>query len=292
MAQPNDSSRRDQPDPQWLERMYNNRLRVPDHGDYFTRWAAASALARSSLACELDVPYGDGARERLDAFAAARAGAPLVVFVHGGYWKAMDKSQHSFVAAALHDAGAAVVVPNYTLAPLASVPQITLQVMRAVAWAWRHARALRADARRLVVIGHSAGGTMAAMTLACAWPLIEPGMPTGAVRRAMGVSGLYDLEPLMHTPSLQEVLRLSPTQVQQASPARVPVPARARLLAVVGGHESGEYLRQTRLIQHTWGRERVPLAARLAGLNHFSVLDSLASRGSRLHTLMRQQLKA
>ena len=90
MARLNDSSRRDQPDTQWLERMYNNRLRVPEHGDHFARWSAESALARRSLPCDLDVPYGDAPRERLDAFAAKGKGAPLVVFVHGGYWKALD----------------------------------------------------------------------------------------------------------------------------------------------------------------------------------------------------------
>lgn len=280
--------RREPPDIQWLERSYNNRMRVPEHGDYFARWAAESALVRRSIACELDVAYGEGARDRLDAFPAHRAGSPLVVFVHGGYWKALDKSVHSFVAGALHGAGAAVVVPNYRLAPQASLPQITLQVARSVAWAWRHARALRADRRRLVVIGHSAGGNLAAMMMACAWPLIDPDMPAGAVRRGMGVSGLYDVEPLMHTPSLQEVLRLTPAQVQQVSPARVPYTGRGRFVAVVGAEESGEYLRQNRLIQQTWGRERVPLAAAIKGLNHFSIVDALAQPGHRINTLARE----
>ena len=280
--------RREAPDIQWLERMYNNRMRVPDHPDYFARWAAESALVRRSLPCELDVAYGTAARERLDAFPARRAGAPLVVFVHGGYWKALDKSMHSFVAGALHAAGAAVVVPNYTLAPQASVPQITLQVARAVAWAWRHARGLRADRRRIAVIGHSAGGTMATMMLACAWPLVDADMPTGAVRRAMGLSGLYDLAPLYDTPSLQEVLRLTPQQVQQVSPVRVPYSGRGRLVAVVGAEESGEYLRQNRLVQQAWGRDRVPVAAAIKGLNHFSIVDALAQPGHRVNALARE----
>ena len=290
MARITAPTRREPPDTQWLERMYNNRMRVPDHPAYFARWAAESALVRRSLSCELDVPYGDGPRERLDAFPAARAGSPLVVFVHGGYWKALDKSIHSLVAGSLHDAGAAVVVPNYALCPQASIPQITLQVARAVAWAWRHARSLRADPRRIAVIGHSAGGQLAAMMMACAWPLVETGMPAGAVRRGMGLSGLYDLEPLMHTPSLQEVLRLTPAQVQQASPARVPLVGRAEFTAIVGGDESGEYLRQNRLIQRAWGRERVPVATAVPGLHHFDIVDALATRGSRVHTLARKLL--
>ena len=285
MARPNDSSRRDLPDIQWLERMYNNRQRVPDHGDYFARWAAESALVRRSLPCQLDVRYGDGAGETLDAFAAARPRSPIVVFIHGGYWKAMDKSQHSFVVPALRDLGAAVVVPNYALAPKVGIPDITLQMVRAVAWSWRHARTLGGDARRIVVMGHSAGGQLAAMMLACAWNRFEPALPPRLVRAALGISGLYDLQPLLHTPSLQEVLRLTPRQVQAASPARLPAPAHGRLISAVGGDESSEYLRLTRLIQQAWGRERVPVAAVLPGLNHFSILDALATPRSRLHRL-------
>ena len=240
MARPNDSSRRDLPDIQWLERMYNNRQRVPDHDDYFARWAAESALVRRSLPCQLDVRYGDGAGETLDAFAAARPRSPIVVFIHGGYWKAMDKSQHSFVVPALRDLGAAVVVPNYALAPKVGIPDITLQMVRAVAWSWRHARTLGGDARRIVVMGHSAGGQLAAMMLACAWNRFEPALPPRLVRAALGISGLYDLQPLLHTPSLQEVLRLTPRQVQAASPARLPAPAHGRLISAVGGDESSE----------------------------------------------------
>ena len=283
--------RRDPPDIQWLERMYNNRMRVPDHGDYFVRWAAESALVRRSTPCEVDVAYGTAPGETLDVFPAARAGAPVVVFIHGGYWKAMDKSQHSFLVPSLRELGATVVVPNYALCPQVSVPQITLQMVQAVGWAWRHARQIRGDARRLVVIGHSAGGQLAAMMLACAWPIAQAGLPRDVVKAALGISGLYDLEPIQQTPSLQEVLRLTPEQVHQASPARLPPPPRGRLFSVVGGDESGEYLRQNRLIQQVWGRERVPVASALAGLNHFSVLEDLSRPGTRLHALTRQLLR-
>lgn len=285
MSRLEQDSRYTAPDAQWLERMYNNRMRVPDHGDYFARWAAESALVRNQGPCELDVPYGEGERETLDAFPAPRKGAPLVVFVHGGYWKALDKSHHSFVAGALHKMGAAAVVPNYAFCPRATIPEITLQVARAVAWAWRNADRLNADARRITVVGHSAGGHMAAMMLACSWNVFDPELPAGVVKRALGISGLYDLEPLMHTPSLQEVLRLNSHQVHTASPARLPRPARGRFYSVVGNQESGEYLRLNRLIQQSWGRERVPVAVSLPGLNHFSIVDALVQPGHKLNSL-------
>ena len=292
MARTPAPTRRDPPDIQWLERMYNNRMRVPDHADYYARWAAESALVRRSLPCDLDVAYGTAPGETLDVFPAARPGAPVVVFIHGGYWRGMDKSQHSFLVPSLRAQGAAVVVPNYALCPQVSIPQITLQMVLAVGWAWRNARRFGGDARRLVVIGHSAGGQLAAMMLACAWPTAQAGLPRDVVKAALGISGLYDLQPLLHTPSLQEVLRLTPDQVAQASPARLPAPARGRLIGVVGGDESGEYLRQNRLIQQAWGRERVPVASGLAVLNHFSVVDSLAQPGTRLHAVARQLLRA
>ncbi|HMN21551.1 MAG TPA: alpha/beta hydrolase [Ottowia sp.] len=283
--------RQEEPDVQWLERMYNNRLRVPDHADYLERWAAESARVRAALPCEIDVPYGGGPDETLDVFAAPQPGAPVVVFIHGGHWKAMDKSQHSFLVPALRDSGAMVVLPNHALAPKASIPGITLQMASAVAWSWRHARRYGGDARRIVVIGHSAGGQLAAMMLACAWNVFDPALPPRVVGGALGISGLYDLEPLMHTPSLQEALRLTPRQVQEASPARLPAPAHGRLLAVVGGDESGEYLRQNQLIRQAWGRERVPLAAALPGLNYFSILDALARPGRRLNRLARELMR-
>ncbi len=284
----NDDPRQAVPDTQWLERMYNNRMRVPDHGDYFARWAAQSALARKHLPCELDVPYGDGHRETLDAFLAPRKKAPIVIFVHGGYWKALDKSHHSFIAQALHEAGAAVVVPNYAFCPRLTIPQITLQVASAVAWAWRNAAQLNGDDRRITVIGHSAGGHMAAMMLACAWNVFGADLPRGMVKGALGISGLYDLEPLMNTPSFQEILRITPQQVHVASPARLPSPAQGRFYSVVGAQESGEYLRLNRLIQQSWGRERVPVASSLAGLNHFSILDALVNPEHRLNAMVRE----
>lgn len=277
--------RREEPDVQWLERMYDTRLRVPDHAERQAQWAAESARVRATLACELDVAYGSEPGETLDVFPAPRRGAPVVVFIHGGHWRSLDKSQHGFLVPALRELGAMVVLPNYTLAPRATIPAITLQVARALAWSWRHARRYGGDAHRIVVIGHGAGAQLAAMMLACAWKMFDADLPPRLVGAVLGLSGVYDLEPLMQTPSLQEALRLTPAQVLQASPARLPAPDHGRLLAVVGADESGEHLRQNQLIRQAWGRERVPLATALPGLNHFSILDALARPGSRVHRL-------
>src|SRR6188768_1035637 len=104
-------------DPDWLERMYNNRARVPEHGAYFARWAAESARLRASQPCHIDVPYGEGANETLDIFPAQRPSAPVLFFIHGGYWRSLDKSDHSFIAEHFTRQGVCVVVPNYALCP-------------------------------------------------------------------------------------------------------------------------------------------------------------------------------
>src|SRR4051794_630343 len=122
----------------WHDRMYNNRELVPQHPEFFARWASESAKAREEGPCELDLAYGKAPGETLDVFPAPHAGAPVLVFVHGGYWRALDKQDHSFVAPAFTRHGACVVVPNYALAPAVTVPQITLQVARALAWTWHH----------------------------------------------------------------------------------------------------------------------------------------------------------
>jgi arylformamidase len=117
------------------------------------------------------------------------------------------------------------------------------------------------------------------------WRDWAPDLPP-ALRRALSISGLYDLEPLMHTPSLQEALRLTPEQVR--APVRPGSRRRAAPLgAVVGGDESAEFLRQNRLIRQAWGRRVVPVCETLPGLNHFSVLDALVQPGHRLHRLAR-----
>jgi arylformamidase len=269
----------------WYEAMYNNRKMVPDHPAYFGRWASGSLQARQSLPCELDLRYGPAAAETLDVFPAPQGDAPILVFIHGGWWRALDKSDHSFIAPAFVRHGACVVVPNYTLAPDATIPQITLQMARAVAWTWHNAARFGGDRRRIVVAGHSAGGHLAAMLLTCLWQQLDAGMPRDAVTRALSISGLHDLDPIMGAPFLQPSLRLTPQQVAQASPARLPAPRQGTLYSVAGGDESAEFQRQNRLIQDAWGPRRVPVCELMPGLHHFNIVDALVEPSHRLHRL-------
>lgn len=285
-------------DADWLEREYNNRARVPEHLVHFERWTRDSAAARNEGRGLIDVSYGHGAGETLDIFPAPRkAGqppAPVLVFIHGGWWRSLDKSDHSFIAPPFVERGACVVVPNYALCPAVTIPEITLQMVRALAWVYRHIGAHGGDPHRITVVGHSAGGHLAAMMLACDWSLVGDDLPLALVKNALGMSGLYDLEPVMHTPSVQVSLRLSAQQVAMASPARLPAPlvreGRGQLTAMVGALESSEFLRHNRLIQSAWGERVVPVCEELPGLNHFSIVDALADPRQRLHQAVRSLL--
>jgi arylformamidase len=276
-------------DPAWLERQYNNRALVPDHATHFEKWAAASAFAREHAACTLDLAYGDGANEVLDVFPTAAANAPVLVFIHGGYWRSLDKGQHSFVAPAFTAAGALVVVPNYALAPTVTIEHITLQMAKALDWVYRHAAEHGGDPSRIVVAGHSAGGHLAAMMLSCRWKQVADDLPAQLVSGALSISGLYDLEPLRHTPFLQADLQLSPASVRRLSPAFFPRP-KGKLMTVVGADESEAFREQNQLIRDVWGPTAVPVCEQLPGVNHFSVLKQLADPDARLHQLGLQLL--
>ena len=276
-------------DPAWLEQQYDNRARVPDHASHFLKWAAASAHTRAHAPCVLDVRYGDGPSETLDVFPTTVPGAPVLVFIHGGYWRSLDKADHSFVAPSFTADGALVLVPNYALAPAVTLEDITLQLARAVEWAWRHAAEHGGDPSRIVVAGHSAGGHLAAMMLSCRWKQLADDLPAQLVQGALSLSGLYDLEPLRHTPFLQADLRLTPASVRRLSPAFFPRP-RGKLVTLVGALESEEFQRQNQLIRDVWGPTAVPVCATVEGADHFTILRHLADPDSHVHALGRQLL--
>ena len=275
-----------------LDAQYNNRALVPDFADHLARWTLDSAQARTQP-CTLDLAYGAGPSESLDIFPAAGAppagGAPVLVFLHGGYWRGLDKADHSFVAPPFTQAGACVVVPNYALCPAVTVPQIVLQMVQALAWTWRHVAEHGGDPNRITVAGHSAGGHLAAMLLACQWQRWAADLPTRLVRNALSISGLFELDSIRRTPHLQVDLRLTPAQARKSSPAWLPSPgvaaSRGQLYSVAGGDESPAFLLHNRLIRQAWGRRVVPVCEVMPGLNHFSMLGALAQTGSRVHSL-------
>jgi arylformamidase len=276
-------------DPAWLDVQYNNRARIPEHPQIFERWARASERVRAGMTSVLDVTYGEGPNETLDVFPAAQRGSPVFVFIHGGWWRSLDKSDHSFLAASLVAAGAMVVLPNYALCPGSdeqpvSVETITLQMVRALTWVYRNAALYGGRPGRIVVAGHSAGAHLAAMLLCCDWHEVAGDLPARVVHSALAISGVYDLEPVRQTPFLQGDLRLTPEAVDKLSPAYFRKP-QGRLVAAVGAQESEEFLRQNELIQQAWGSGTVPVCETIVETNHLTVLHDLADPSGRLHRL-------
>ncbi len=226
--------------------------------------------------------YGDGPRERLDVFPARAAGSPVLVYLHGGYWRALDKRDQSFVAPPFVDAGALAVLPDYALCPAVTIEQIVLQTVQALAWVYRHAAGHGGDPQRIVVAGHSAGGHLATMLLACEWQAVAKDLPADLVKAAVSISGLYDLEPIRHTPFLAPDLRLTAASAKRLSPALMPAP-RGALVTVVGADESEEFHRQAALVATAWGPRTVIGAETVPQRNHMSVLQELAEPRSRTH---------
>lgn len=268
-----------------LDKLYNNRLLVPECMDMLQRWTQDSAAVRARADCKLDIAYGSDKHEKLDVFPSVRKSAPVLVFIHGGYWRSLDKADQSFLAPAFTQQGSCVVIPNYSLCPAVTVSDIVLQLVKAVAWVHQNIENYGGDPQRITVAGHSAGGHLVAMLLSCLWQKHDATLPANVVKNALSISGLFEMETPMHSPYLQDSLHLTPAEVKRISPAWLPAPKQGKLYSVVGGDESPEFLRHNQLIQTAWGKSTVPVCEQLLGFNHFTVLESLCQSGQRLHQL-------
>jgi arylformamidase len=277
-------------DPAYLDAAYNNRALVPSHATHLQAWAECSAAAREQFACTTDIAYGASAAEKLDVFTAPGSSNPVMVYVHGGWFRGLDKADHSFVAPIFTQAGVTVVVPNYALAPAVTVETIVLQVAHSIAWTYWNIAQYGGNPERIYVVGHSAGGQLAAMMLCCQWKTLAATLPKNLVKGAVAISGLFEMESVRHTPMLKADLQLTAESALRLSPALMPAPS-APLLAFVGADESAEFLRQNALIEQAWGTACVRQREALIGLQHFSVLEALVQPRHRLHQATLSLLK-
>jgi arylformamidase len=258
------------------EAEYNNRRRVPDHPAIAARWQAASDACRRTARGELDQPYGPGERQRYDLFRAGSGPAPLVVYIHGGYWQRGERQAYAFLAPALNAAGLDLALPSYTLCPAASVMDIVAELRLFLAALWAK------TGTHPLVTGHSAGGHLTAAMVATDWSQVV-GVPADLVRAGVAISGVFELAPLVGT-SINDLVGLDEASALAASPLLWPPPPKGRtLVAAVGGDESAEFLRQARDIAEAWGRAGVKTECLVVpGTNHFTVVDALTDPKSAL----------
>ncbi len=256
-----------------LDDAYANAAYIPDAGAYPPRWTAEAAAFRDALGprAELDLPYGSDARERFDLFRPEGPVKGCVIFVHGGYWKAFDKSTWSHLAAGPLARGWAVAMPSYTLCPEARISAITGQIAAEVA------AVAGMTAGPLVLTGHSAGGHLVARMLA---PGVLSDAVAARIARVVPISPLSDLEPLLRT-SMNEVLRLDPEEARSESPVHQPAPT-VPVTVWVGADERPAFLDQADWLARAWG---VPCEV-VPGRHHFDVIDALADARSDLVALL------
>jgi arylformamidase len=252
------------------EAEYNNRARVPEHPAVMAGWVKDAADYRAKHPPRV-LRYGPSERHRIDLFAGSSDG-PVAVFIHGGYWQALDGSSFSHCARGLNAHGISVAVPTYDLCPAVSVADIITQ-MRAAS------RELAKLGHPLVVSGHSAGGHLAACMLATDWAAFDASLPKNLVKAAHAISGLFDLPPLVGT-SINKALGMDPVSAEAASPLFWTAPTQGSLDAVVGGNESAEYFRQSRTIVAEWGRGIAARFDTVPGANHFTAIAPLADPNS------------
>ncbi len=263
------------------EKEYNNRARVPEHPEIITGWQESAAAFRDRTACELDIAYGPQERNKLDLFMPPDIDAdaddtPLHMFIHGGYWQALDKDHFSHVAAGLTQRGRIVAIPSYSLCPDIDLPGIVSEMWTCVTYLCRR------FSRSMTVSGHSAGGHLVAELLATDWTQIADGLPDMPITKGVAVSGLFDLRPLCRT-SVNDKLGLDDTRAMAASPAfKIPRPG-ISMLTAVGEFESSEFHRQSAVIADAWKPHGIDVEHMIMpDTNHFTVLDPYADKDSAL----------
>ena len=268
--------------PEFVERGYNNRAAVPEHPRFLAQYADLSRAAVASLHPKLDVRYGPGPKETLDLFLPPMQARGTFVFLHGGYWRTLDKADFSFVAPALVAQGLAVANVNYDLCPSVPLATIVEECRRAILWVAREGSAHGAPAAPLVVGGHSAGGHLTAMLFATDWNAY--GLRRAPFAAGVTLSGVHDLEPLVLA-TVNDDLRLDEAEARRLSPVHWPVMTAAPLLVAVGADETSEFLRQSHLIHDAWPGNRPPRVAEpwlVPDRHHFSVVLDYADPESSL----------
>ncbi len=263
---------------EFVAREYNNRALVPEHVDIFARWEKDSQYVRDTLLAHVDVPYGPHSRQRIDLF-PARDPRGTLVFIHGGYWRSLDKSMHSWLAAPYVAAGLSVAMPNYRLAPEVRIDDIVGDAIASVNWLAAKGAGYGVPFERVVLSGHSAGGHLTGAIFAA--PRERLAFDPARIVGGVPISGVFDFEPMLLF-AFNTDFRLDGDAARRLTLLDKKPTVKAPLIVAAGASESSEFQRQSRDLAAAWGPQ-ARAAMLLPGLNHFTVVDTFAERGQPLH---------
>ena len=259
------------------ERQYSPSSCVAAMEPFLEAYVARSRDAQTRFRCQENLLWGEGPDETFDYFPAASAAAPLLVYIHGGYWQEHSKEESLFAAPDCVANGIAFAAIDYTLAPRARLGTIVEQCRRAITSLHRQAAALGFDARRIYVSGSSAGAHLAAMLLVAGWQAAY-GLAEDVVAGGVLLSGIYDIEPLMGT-YIDAALHLTAEDAATLSPLGLRLGRPVKTIVAWGDNETGEFKRQSRAFAAALESSGFPVSAfALAGTNHFDIAFGLANR--------------
>ena len=274
----------------FFDREYNTR--IPAAGfDWMTAYRERSDAAFQAVERVPDLVYDEASGSKLDIYPAG-PGTPLFVWIHGGYWRASSKNDNAFVAPGLVGQGVSVASIDYTLAPAVRIGEIVRQVRTAIAWLATNAGRWGVDTRRIHVGGHSAGGQLTGMVASRDWQA-DFGLAPDIIDVALGISGLYELEPLRHT-FVNDAMQFDDAEIAANSPVRlIPSNSRTRLLLTVGGKESSEFHRQTETYGEAWtaAGNSVEYIGQ-PDFHHFDIILELERPGAMLFDQLLSAIKA
>lgn len=267
-------------DPVELDRHYDVGAAVSGIDEIAKAMLTDSAQVRREHEGYAEFSYGEQPLQNLDYFPAGE-GSPLLVYIHGGYWHLFDKMFFSVVGDAWNKVGVSVAVLNYRLAPDVTMTEIVDDVRQSIVWLWRNAEELSFDTSRMVVSGSSAGGHLTAMMLATDWRTLGADLPTDMLKAGASISGLHDLEPFLKAPFLKDIIKLTDTEVEGLSPARLKPASSAPLITCVGGDESPGFHAQNELIAECWP-DVFQMDIPSLGTNHITVNAEMTNPDSNL----------
>ncbi|WP_424810490.1 alpha/beta hydrolase [Roseococcus sp. YIM B11640] len=256
----------------WAEAQYNLRARHPERETIYADYTARSEKLRGSAHWEC-LRYAAPERCTIDFFPAARADAPLLVFIHGGFWRSGDKRVFSFLAEPYAQAGVAVALVGYELAPQVTLTRIVEQMVGAWRFLVTEATGLGINPARITLSGHSAGGHLSALL-----STMDPGLPH--LHGVLPISGIFDLAPMLLT-SINHESRITAEEAVTLSPALKSCFRGRRYWVVAGAGETEDFIAQTQRFGAMMeaacpgsGTTLVP------GRHHFDIFEDFADPAS------------